>query len=177
MLGFRSIIALFLAAAAIAGCRKVPTAEHPPATPPPNVIVRTADLQGEDTQLERVLAAYEWEPTGERAVDVWNAFASVDTRLAALKVEVAQRVGGPRAEAEIERIELQRVRDTQMERFVRTQERVKQARVAFNNLAASINRREGIRAAASMVQRGINGEARHLNHHGLRGIRGHLQIP
>lgn len=176
MLGKWSVILLSLTAATIIGCRKVPTAERGTATPPPNVVLPSSEQRWNEALLKRVLAAYEWEPTGERAVDVWTAFAAIDSQLAKLKEEVSRKAGGARAEAEIQRIELQRVRNEQMERFAKAQARIRYAQVAFNNLAASINQREGIRAAASMITQGHTAEAGEWKRRGLRGMHSGLQM-
>lgn len=175
MLGKWSVIALTLAAAAIVGCRKTPTAEQRSALATPIALVPKVKQLAERVVLSRAVAAYEWEPTGERAVEVWTAFAAVDEKLAELRRLVAQRSGGARAEAEIERIELQRTREEEMARFAKAQARIEYARAAFNNLAASIDRREGVRAAAGMIARGLGNESSEMKH-GLRGLHGRLRV-
>lgn len=173
MLGKWTVIALSLTAIAAVACRKTPTAlqENPMSTP--IVLASQPEKPGGIKLLSRAIAAYERQPTGERAVEVWMAFADIDAELSKLKREVARRVGGARAEAEISRIELQRTRDQQMERFAKTQARMENARAAFNNLAASINQKEGVRAAASVIARGLSSEAGDWRH-GVRGAHGRL---
>jgi hypothetical protein len=110
-------------------------------------------------QLNRALAAYEWEPTPDRAAAVWEALAEVDGRIGELKGVVSRNSGGVRAEAEIERIELERLREEQLVRFAGVQARLRTARAAFDALASSTDT-DGIRAAASMVIRGSSSEDR-----------------
>jgi hypothetical protein len=52
-----------------------------------------------------------------------------------LKRQVAESLGGARAEAEIDRIELQRWRDAQMERFSGAQRKIVSVMSALNSLS------------------------------------------
>lgn len=146
--------------AAFVSCKEVPTASARKATPPRVVLSPPAPrLVQDEAMLTSVVVAYEAEPTSDRAAAVWEAFSEIDTRLAELKLIVSSRAGGTRAEAEVQRIELQRARDREMTRFAMTQARLKTAHAAFDALAASFDR-NGIRAAASVVARGMSADAR-----------------
>jgi hypothetical protein len=88
--------------------------------------------------LLRTLDGYERKPTAEVASAARDAFARIDSQLAALKRQAAESLGGARAEAEIDRLELQRWRDAQMERFSGAQERINTALMAFDAISKSI---------------------------------------
>jgi acyl-CoA reductase-like NAD-dependent aldehyde dehydrogenase len=161
MYGKWLVFLLAVSAATAASCKKVPTAAIRKATPPPVVVWESKPgLTGEEElMLKRAVAAYEWEPTRERAAAVWDAFTQTDARLKELRLIVTSRAGGPRAEAELQRIELQRERDRQMARFAGVQIRMRTATEAFDALASSADP-EGIRVATSIVARGLSAETR-----------------
>ena len=178
MYGKWLVLALVLSAAVVVSCKKVPTASMRRATPPPIAAATPAPVQplhdDTETLLSRVVGLYEREPTSDRAAAVWEAFSELDTRLAELRLIVSSRAGGARAEAEVRRIELQRARDLEMTRFATTQARIKTANAAFDALAASFDQ-NGIRAAASVVARGVsNDRFSNSGVHGLRSLRAHL---
>ncbi|MHA3770079.1 hypothetical protein ACXR0O_00915 [Verrucomicrobiota bacterium sgz303538] len=128
------------------------------------------------TPLSHAVTVYESEPTGEKAAEVWTAFARVDAKLVELKRLVAHRVGGRKAEAEIERIELQRLRDEQMTRFAKAQVRMVNALAALDVLAEARNSGDGVRAAASVIARGL-GTERSAWTRELRALQGRLEMP
>ncbi|HEY2341560.1 MAG TPA: hypothetical protein VGH90_00960 [Chthoniobacteraceae bacterium] len=93
--------------------------------------------EGKEAQqnLVRTLEQYERRPTPELIAAAWEAFARIDSQLSALKRQVAESLGGARAEAEIDRIELQRWRDAQMERFSGAQRKIVSVMSALNSLS------------------------------------------
>ena len=149
-------IAVVLAASCtFGGCKKTPTASDSKAASPPVVVMPTESSPTDiPTAITRLIAAYEWEPNAERAAAMWSGLERLDEKLRELRTLVAREAGGRRAEAEIERIELQRLRDSAAARITRTQNRLKTTRSAVDSLTAAIDG-EGIRAAAAAIgQRG-----------------------
>lgn len=69
------------------------------------------------TQLQQALAVFESDPTEQGIAVVHESLKQAERALAHLALRVAQTSGGARAEAEIERIELQRLRDATMARL------------------------------------------------------------
>jgi hypothetical protein len=126
---------------------------------PATVAAPTENRNGEPSDLITALDGYEREPTLEHAAVVWEQFTAVDSQLKSLKELVSHYAGGARAEAEINRLELQRLRDEQMSRFAGVQRRLNSALAAFNALSSSVRAGEGIQdAAASLVHGRVRGE-------------------
>ncbi len=121
---------------------------------PAAVIAPTLDQKGSPLNLVVALDGYERQPNADRAVMVWEEFSAVDAQLKSLKELVTRCAGGARAEAEIDRLELQRLRDEQMSRFGRLQRRFNSALAAFNALSNSVSNGEGIQDAASRLVHG-----------------------
>ncbi len=73
--------------------------------------VRSDVREDESSRLVAALAAYERAPTAEGSEAVWEALAGIERRIETLRAESARCAGSSRAEAEIERMELQRLCD------------------------------------------------------------------
>jgi acyl-CoA reductase-like NAD-dependent aldehyde dehydrogenase len=144
----------------LGGCKKTPTASNPSAVAPP-IVLASKDSSATDipTIITRLVAAYEWEPNAERAAAMWSGLERLDEKLRELRSTVAREAGGRRAEAEIERIELQRLRESTMARITSTQNRLKTTRSSNDTLTASIDG-EGIRAAAAAIGQRMQREGR-----------------
>jgi len=112
-----------------------------------------------DWNVGKAVDAYLREPTDDCAALVWESFGNLDVRILSLKEQAARTVGGLRAEAEVERIELERLRDEQMPRFLSARARWKSAQAAFDALSASIDGRDGVENAAAIL---IHGRKRDL---------------
>ncbi len=110
--------------------------------------------EGEAELLRKAVDGYVREPTTERLSSAWERFSSVDTRLADLKRQVAATAGGARAEAELDRLNLQMLRDRQMERFAAARNRFQDALFAFDAFSNSIGSGEGLQKAAAILAHG-----------------------
>jgi hypothetical protein len=119
---------------------------HTCAVPPPSV----------PASLEMLVSRYEREPTPEAAAAVWASFSSAGEKIAHLKERVAHTAGGARAEAELERIELEHTCDAQFARFAAVHARLQAAHEALDALAAATDPSSGIRAATSALIHGAS---------------------
>jgi len=115
-----------------------------------------ASLPQQPSTLESLIAQYEHEPTPEAAAAVWSAFSSIGDKIAALKERVAVTTGGVRAEAEIERIQLEHSYDQQLARFAAVHARLQAAHEAFDALTAATDAASGIRAATTALVHGAS---------------------
>jgi hypothetical protein len=106
--------------------------------------------------LESLVSQYEREPTPEAAAAVWASFSEAGDKVAKLKQRVAQTVGGVRAEAELERIELEHAYDAQLARFAAVHARLQAAHKALDALAAAADASSGIRAATTALIHGAS---------------------
>ena len=133
--------------------RKIP---GPPTTVPrhPAALQTTVTEARLTPTLESVVAQYEREPTTEAAAAVWTSFAATADKIAKLKQRVAATVGGVRAEAEVERIELEQKYDEQLARFASVHARIQAAREALDALATASDPSTGIRAAMGALIHG-----------------------
>lgn len=77
------------------------------------------------SRLKAALAAFEGEPSPTMAMAVLDALATFDRQLAELRQRAGNSTGGLRAELEIRRIELERERDLQLQRFYGTHEKTR----------------------------------------------------
>jgi hypothetical protein len=116
----RIFVAVLLPLAAVlsyGALNKAPleTARRP--APPEIEASETSDAPDVVTRLRMSLSAYDGNPSAELAEHVFAAFSAIDERLADLRTRAAASAGGTRAELVIERIELERERAAQMERF------------------------------------------------------------
>lgn len=111
-------------------------------------------LEDDPRALIQAVDAYLRQPTGDRLSRAWECFLVTDSRLAELKRKVAVTVGGARAEAELDRLDLQTLRDREMERFTGAQRRFQGALAACDALSDSIESGEGLQKAAAILAHG-----------------------
>lgn len=118
-------------------------------------ITDPASLPASEAELLRkAVDSYLREPTTERLSNAWERFSSVDSRLADLKRQVAATAGGVRAEAEVDRLNLQMLRDRELARFSAARNRFQGALFAFDALSNSIESGEGLQKAAAILAHG-----------------------
>ena len=113
-------------------------------------------LPSQPSTLDTLIAQYEHEPTPEAAAAVWSAFSSIGDKIAALKERVSATTGGVRAEAEVERIQLEHSYDQQLARFAAVHARLQAAHDAFDALTAATDAASGIRAATTALVHGAS---------------------
>lgn len=101
------------------------------------------------SRLRMSLSAFDGNPSTELAYVVMEAFEAVDDRLADLQERAAVSTGGLRAELVIERIELERERAAQMQRFSDASAQV---------IESGEDESDGLRYATSMVTGSLGGE-------------------
>jgi hypothetical protein len=104
------------------------------ASAPPELRVH---LKPAKLDVTAAIEAYRKGPNEDRTLAVWEAFEDLDAKIAKLRHTVATTIGGQRAEAEVDRIELQLHRDAEMARFQGFQERWEAALMVINGLQSS----------------------------------------
>ena len=149
---FRKSAAVLLLLAAVLGCVALTKSPLEPVRRTALTAVEwaaTTEAPDVVSRLRMSLAAFDGNPSPEMAYVVMEAFSAMDEHLEDLKERAEFSSGGVRAELVIERIELERERATQMQRFSHASAQVTES---------AEDEADGLRYATSVLTGPLGGE-------------------